>query len=340
MTIDKVRGTAPVAGTLVLALHAMGAPQLSLDEPDFDTDTHNDAGDDPPAELDADAAATCAGLPIVLANALASPRGLVLDDHAAYVLARPLGAGPEGQLLEIDRRSGVVTVLATTHRATLLTGDEAFLYWTELEANKVRRVSKLGHSAATLGSERPAPRQLAVGAGGALVWTAGAYVLRARVDGRGNDELAHLDAPATGLVIDGGDALVSVDSGALWCIPMHVGAAPKRLTSACFTHGLVTDGVHVYWLDTAGATISRAARAGGVAQVIASVPSGRGFVTLSADHVIWTDNEAGLIRRLAKTGGAVETLASAMPLPAEVAAFEGWVAWVNRGDGSVVALRR
>ncbi len=342
MTFDRFPGVAPLLASLGAALALQTAactPELQLaDEPD--------AGREPPAEADAgiaDAAAADmdAAIPVVLATALASPRGLIFDDNAAYVMARPEGLSPGGGILRIDRDSSAVSVLVSATEPSHLTADEAHLYWSDSADGWIRRVDKLGQGSTKLGHAGAEVTHLAVNADGVVLWaTSAVEVFRSDATLENGAMLHRFDHPVTGLVAHNADVLVSLTSGEMWRLPLAGGDPQLLFAHESFDHGFVSDGQQLFWIDTTASSI----RAGNIAgheshQIVAALPDAITSLAVSYRYVLWTDPAAGAIRRAFKSGtGPVETLATHLSDPADIAALDFWAAWVNRTDGTVMAL--
>ena len=95
---------------------------------------------------------------------------------------------------------------------------------------------------------------------------------------------------------------------------------------------LAIDDTYVYWTD--GAMISRVAKAGGAAQVLASGGSSISALAVDANAVYFTAKDE--LGRVAKTGGAATMLAPiGQPYPFQVAVDATAVYWVDTGDTTV-----
>jgi hypothetical protein len=278
-------------------------------------------------------------LPLVLANALPRPCGLVLDETSAYVLVFSGRPATSGQLLRIDRESGLMNVLAPALRPDMLVADGDHIYWSELERGEIKRLAKQGGDVETLATGELLPTCLAVGDAGVYWATRRHQIMGVRAPGQAPRRIAELGAAATGLAVDGDDLLVALATGEMWRVTLDGVARQLFLTGQCFSRGFVVDARRVYWIDEeAGAVQSFAKRGGGSVRRLADAPAREGFLALTSEALVWSDADARSVQVLQRDGAHV-VAASALPAPTELAACGDWIAWINRGDSSVMAVR-
>jgi len=329
-TQKKPRGTAPRLGTHALTLNVLS---IDVESSDFT----------PPPELAAGTGSTdlraANHLPLILADALPHPRGIVLDESSVYLLVHPPRPAGSGQLLHIDRDSGLMSVLAHLVRPDDLVADKRFVYWTESDAGVVRCLAKRGGDVTDLARGQKQPMRLAVGAAGVFWATRRLEVVRAADAPDAPTAIARFDSEVTGLAVDGDDLLVALDAGELWRVAVNGVARQMYLAGQCFARGFVVDDRRLYWIDDEAGVIKSIGKHGGSPpRRLAEAPAGDGFLVVTADELLWTDADARNIRRLRKDGSR-SIAAAGLSVPAEIAAAGEWIAWINRGDGSVMALR-
>jgi hypothetical protein len=214
------------------------------------------------------------------------------------------------------------------------------VYWSEIERGEIRRLGKHDGEIVTLATGELMPTCLAVGDAG-VFWATRRHQVMGAVDpGAAVRQVAQFNDPVTGLAVDGDDLLVALASGEMWRVTLDGVARQLFLTGQCFSRGFVVDSRRIYWIDDqAGAILSSAKRSGGSVLRLAEAPAGEGFLALTSDALVWSDADARNIHFLRRDGSHL-VAASALPAPAEVAACGEWIAWINRGDGSVMAVRQ
>jgi sugar lactone lactonase YvrE len=235
----------------------------------------------------------------------------------------------------------VIQALATMSRPGELVGHERSLYWTEPDAGEVRRLHRQGGRIVTLASDQQAPAHLGVGDAGVFWATRSFEIVRAHADSAGGVVLAHFGTPITGLVVDGLDVLVALQSGELWRVPGAGGQTVRLLRAQQLSHGFVSDGTRLYWIDDKEGALKSASKSGSMIERVTSASTGPTCLALTREEIIWSEADAGTIQCIAKQGSWASTaIAAELPVPGELAVAGSWIAWINRADGSVMALRR
>ncbi|HEY1532532.1 MAG TPA: hypothetical protein VGF76_00895 [Polyangiaceae bacterium] len=104
------------------------------------------------------------------------------------------------------------------------------------------------------------------------------------------------------------------------------GGTPTRLqTNAAPGSPLVTDGLNLYYVSSAGTAIIQSPVSGKAWVVFASEPASS--LVLGAGYLYWTNGAAGTVKKRALTGGPVITIASGQSSPKGIALNADQVFW-------------
>jgi len=99
-------------------------------------------------------------------------------------------------------------------------------------------------------------------------------------------------------------------------------------------NGIVVDGTNVYWAETNGGTVKKAAPDG--SNVVTLVPASAGWkpfqLTLNGGYVYFSEAAEGRVARVPIAGGTAETMAISSS-PGKVVVTDSWVYWADSTVG-------
>jgi hypothetical protein len=96
---------------------------------------------------------------------------------------------------------------------------------------------------------------------------------------------------------------------------------------------IASDGVRLFWTDTAAGTVASAALDGTSPAVIVSGRPGLGGVAVDDTYVYFTDSVQNTVSRVVKSGGTPQILAAGQRVPRLVASDGDLLMWTNQGTG-------
>jgi hypothetical protein len=276
--------------------------------------------------------------PVVLADGLSGPGRLTPLRDGLLLVVQPPGEAP--RVMRLERDSGEMHVVgkavAPPHDLAVGAG---VVWWTEPEAGVVS-VVPLDASAEPLRLDVDGhPEPIAVD-GERAVWVTREGRVVTRQLGAGSEQaLAQLDGPAVDVLLTEDAAYVAAADGTLWWVSLAVKSAPLA-DGQHFGTPLRRWGPYLYWVDAEAHSLRRISLGGeGDVESLSGDLGAVSSMALTRHHAWVRDPAAGTIARLSRDGGPVITVLSGLPAPSELVAAEGgWIAWINRTDGAVMAL--
>lgn len=260
------------------------------------------------------------GSPIQLGTVANTPKKLVADGTNLYWI-------DDVSVSALSLSGGSPTVLADAANTPLdLIARASDVLWSETtgpahgETGAVKGVPKSGGPVFVLAQGGDAPRRLAVDASW-VYWTEGgpfglieAFGRVARVPANGGaveTVVAGVNSDVPPITVS--DTYVFVADGfRIKRIPVLGGPIETVAEGDFYITSLVTDGVHVYWVEDPLSTVRKTPVSGGAVTTLASGSGPAGTIRLDATHVYWLDHE-DLIRRVPKEGGNPVTVLGSVP---------------------------
>lgn len=215
------------------------------------------------------------------------------------------------------------------------------VYWTSFTNDTIKRAPRGGGAVEPFAATF---HPIGLGFDGTYAyWSAGMLWRRAKAGGA--VEMVPLPPPATpadGGVVADATHVYWVWSSSLFRWPTSGGAAQLVATGTSFSlerHGqdLALDTDYVYWASIDAGTISRAPKAGGPVEPIATGQVGAYAIALAGDDIYWTNYDAGTVARAPKAGGPTVTISASETHPTALAVEGGHVYWVSAASNSYVS---
>lgn len=295
--------------------------------------------------------------PVVLADGLAGPRSLAIDDANAY-----WALAGKSDLWRLPLSGGSPTVVLTDPDGALvsLAVDAADLYW--ITPGKLAKAPKAGGAPVTLEQSGFGHDRLALGATHAFVaMGAGSFlsmVMQYPLDGGAEVQVGDnlVSASSIGQIAVDHTNLVWLEhkagESAVSMIPLSVAAACSTLCwkdqmkllasgeapAGSEAGGIIADDTRVYWI--AGDAIRAVPAAGGdVTSLVTGLSAPMGLA-IDATHLYVTDRGAGAVIRVPLAGGEPETIAADQGSVRDVRVDERAVYWTtdDEAGGAVMKL--
>jgi hypothetical protein len=244
-------------------------------------------------------------------NLTATAAGFVAVDathvfwsDGAEIFAAPIGGGAASTLA-----TGQVAVAG-------LAADGTSVYWTDVTAGTVMKVSLSGGAPTTLVSGQHSPDAIAVDAA-SVYWTTyipGGAIAKVPVGGGAVTTLAAGQPYAGAIAIDSASAYwTTVDPGVVAKVSLDGGAITTIASGQDIPSGIAVDATSVYWATNADyGTITKAPINGGPATILASGLPFPQRLAVDSTNVYWADLQDAAILRVPLGGGGTVTFASGL----------------------------
>ena len=256
------------------------------------------------------------------------------------------GSGEAPRPCNADCGSGACqpTVVATGLAAPLgLAIDDAWLYFTDTNADNVMRVAKAGGAPVAIVPHQFAASEQPYGIAVTsthIFWTAyfAAFIGRAGLAGETPLMLSTGEGYATRIAVD--------DTSVYWIIPGGIrkigrdGGTAVAIGAQSGARDLVVDTTGVYLtssgLSSGGGMVVRMGLGGEAPMTLASGLNDPQGIALDATHVYWTEKGGGTVMKVPRGGGAATVLASGQQAPLGLAVVPAGVYWTNSMGGTVM----
>ena len=256
------------------------------------------------------------------------------------------GSGDAPRPCNADCGSGACqpTILATGLAAPLgLAIDDAWLYFTDTNADNVMRVAKAGGAPVAIVPHQFAASEQPYGIAVTsthIFWTAyfATFVGRAGLAGETPLLLSTGQGYATRIAVD--------DTSVYWIIPGGIrkiardGGTAVAIGAQSGARDLVVDTTGVYLtnsgLSSGGGAVVRMGLGGEAPLTLASGLNDPEGIALDATHVYWTEKGGGTVMKVPRGGGAATVLASGQQAPLGLAVVPAGVYWTNSMGGTVM----
>jgi hypothetical protein len=256
------------------------------------------------------------------------------------------GGGEAPRPCNADCGSGACqpTIVATGLTAPVgLAIDDAWVYFTDTNADNVMRVAKAGGAPVAIVPHQFAASEQPYGiavTSTQIFWTAyfAAFIGRAGLAGESPLLLSTGQGYATRIAVD--------DTSVYWIIPGGIrkigrdGGTAVAIGAQSGARDLVVDPTGVYLtssgLSSGGGLVVRMGLGGEAPVTLASGLNDPQGIALDPTHVYWTEKGGGTVMKVPRGGGAATVLASGQQAPLGLAVVPAGVYWTNSTGGTVM----
>lgn len=253
-----------------------------------------------------------------------------------------------GSVMMVVQGEQIARTLSTAIMPAGITSDKDYLYWADMGAGSIVRMSMTTGKQLRLASGLRSPF---------FVAEHGSYVYFTDINARtvnrvnktgGNVTIlaADQDYPAAISVGPNSDGTMELywgnlgDSGTLMAMPLDGGSPRVLVSDASFSNGFVIDGSNILWADTDARAVSLYSQQFGKSAVLANQQYTVAGLASDNSTVYWITQNDGAIHTLSKVTGETRTLIAGQDTPDKLLVNDSHIFWADKEYGLVWALAK